>query len=372
MDELGVGLIGTGYMGKCHALAWGAVQAVFGEGPAIRREHLCEVSEELAAQRAAAFGFRRAGADWRALIADPAVDVVSITTPNALHAEMAIAALEAGKHVWCEKPMATSLADAERMAAAARAAGRVAVLGLQLHPEPDDPPARGAACGGRDRPRHPCARRNGRGFHGRCRRPVRLEERGGVGLWRARRFRRAPGVAADDAARAAEPGDVPREPAFCDAAGGGRRPPGGRNARRRQCAVRARGRRQRRSGAEPRRLGAEGAASRCRSLASAAACCSTRSGSTNCGSIGRRGDPATRGFVEILAAPAHPPYGHFIPAPGHGLGFNDLKTIECHELLARIAGRQARVIDFEAGLAIERTIDAMARSAREERWVAVG
>jgi predicted dehydrogenase len=63
------------------------------------------------------------------LASDPAVDAVSITTPNALHAPMAIAGLEAGKHVWCEKPVAPSLADAERMAAAARASGRVAMLG---------------------------------------------------------------------------------------------------------------------------------------------------------------------------------------------------------------------------------------------------
>src|SRR5690606_18348234 len=67
--------------------------------------------------------------DWRQLIADPDVEVVSITTPNAFHADMAVAALEAGKHVWCEKPMAVALADAERMEAAARASGRVAALG---------------------------------------------------------------------------------------------------------------------------------------------------------------------------------------------------------------------------------------------------
>ena len=57
------------------------------------------------------------------------MEVVSITTPNALHAPMAIAALEAGKHVWCEKPMAPSLKDSKRMAAVARASGCVAILG---------------------------------------------------------------------------------------------------------------------------------------------------------------------------------------------------------------------------------------------------
>ena len=83
-------------------------------------------------------------------------------------------------------------------------------------------------------------------------------------------------------------------------------------------------------------------------------------------------DRATeQGYRTILAAPAHAPYGKFIPAPGHGLGFNDLKTIECRELLARIAGQPARVIDFDDGLEIERTVHAMAQSFAEQKWVKV-
>src|ERR1700723_157221 len=105
MSSIGVGLIGTGYMGKCHALAWTGVKPVFGDTPDIRRAVLCEATDDLARRKAAEFGFARPPADWRDLIVDPQVDVVSITTPNVLHAEMAIAALQAGKHVWCEKPM---------------------------------------------------------------------------------------------------------------------------------------------------------------------------------------------------------------------------------------------------------------------------
>ena len=84
------------------------------------------------------------------------------------------------------------------------------------------------------------------------------------------------------------------------------------------------------------------------------------------------GAKETRGFRTILAGPVHPPYDRFIPAPGHGLGFNDLKVIECHELLARIAGKPARVIDFAKGIEIERTVEAMARSSAEGRWLEVG
>src|SRR5262249_3923152 len=68
----------------------------------------------------------------------------------------------------------------------------------------------------------------------------------------------------------------------------------------------------------------------------------------------RDGPLETQGFRTILMGPAHPPSDRFIPAPGHELGFNDLKVIECRELIAAIAGEPAAVLDFDAGLAIER------------------
>jgi predicted dehydrogenase len=78
-----------------------------------------------------------------------------------------------------------------------------------------------------------------------------------------------------------------------------------------------------------------------------------------------------QGFRRILTAPEHPPYDRFVPAPGHGLGFNELKIIECRELLRAIAGEPTHLIDFEKGLRIERTVDAAARSFREGRWTPV-
>src|SRR5690606_30566771 len=98
--------------------------------------HLAEVSAELAARKAEEFGFERSTGDWRALIADAEVEGVSVTTPNAFHAEMAIAGVEAGEPVWCEKPMAVALEDAERMARAAARSGKVAVLGYNYIQNP--------------------------------------------------------------------------------------------------------------------------------------------------------------------------------------------------------------------------------------------
>src|SRR3954453_23578085 len=136
MTGLGVGLIGTGYMGKCHALAWNAVTPVFGDVERPRLVPLAEVDDALARAKAAELGFARATGDWRSVISDPAIDVISITTPNRFHAEMAIAALQAGKHVWCEKPMAPAYADAERMLATARSSGMTAALGYNYIQNP--------------------------------------------------------------------------------------------------------------------------------------------------------------------------------------------------------------------------------------------
>jgi predicted dehydrogenase len=78
------------------------------------------------------------------------------------------------------------------------------------------------------------------------------------------------------------------------------------------------------------------------------------------------------GFRTILAGPAHSPYGQFIPAPGHGLGFNDLKVIECREMIRAIDGEPAHIVDFAAGLVIEDTVHAMAQSFESRNWVSLG
>ena len=83
---------------------------------------VAEQNDQLAEQARGRLGFQKAYGDWRKLIEDPEVDVVDITTPNHLHVEPALAALEAGKHVYCEKPMAVKVEDAQRMAAAAKKA----------------------------------------------------------------------------------------------------------------------------------------------------------------------------------------------------------------------------------------------------------
>ena len=136
MSTIGIGLIGTGFMGKAHAVAFNAVSAVFGDIVRPRLRLLCDVDPERTKTKAEEFGFERWTTDWREVVSSPAVDVVAITTPNHLHREMAVAALAAGKHVYCEKPMAVSLADAEAMANAAGKCDRITLLGYSFAKNP--------------------------------------------------------------------------------------------------------------------------------------------------------------------------------------------------------------------------------------------
>ncbi len=134
--QVGIGLIGSGFMGRAHALAFRNVGGVFPLARQPRLELLADHSEQHAAAAAASLGFRRATGDWTALVQDPAVDIVAIATPNRLHAPMALAAIAAGKHVYCEKPLATTLADAIAMTRAAASAGIDTVVGFNYLKNP--------------------------------------------------------------------------------------------------------------------------------------------------------------------------------------------------------------------------------------------
>ena len=128
---LGVALIGYAFMGRAHSQAWRTVGAAF-DVPPIARRVIVGRDEQAVAEAARRLDWEEHATDWREAITREDVDIVDICTPGFLHAEIAIAALEAGKHVLCEKPLANDPAEAERMVEAARAArerGQVAALG---------------------------------------------------------------------------------------------------------------------------------------------------------------------------------------------------------------------------------------------------
>ena len=78
-----------------------------------------------------------------------------------------------------------------------------------------------------------------------------------------------------------------------------------------------------------------------------------------------------QGFKTLVAGPDTPPYGNFCPAPGHQLGFNDLKTIEVAHLVMAVAGKEKPSPDFEEAYEIQRTVTAALQSAKERSWVRV-
>ncbi len=121
---LNIGLIGSGYMGQAHADAYSRAALLYLDLPARPVLYsLADTSKDIARSAGERFGFQTTTDDWRSLVNDPKVDIVDITTPNSMHYEMAMAAIAARKHVFCEKPMAVSLADANAMTKAARKAG---------------------------------------------------------------------------------------------------------------------------------------------------------------------------------------------------------------------------------------------------------
>lgn len=122
---LRVAMIGYGFMGAAHSVGWRQAPRVFSLPQAVEMAVVVGRNAEAVADAATRWGWQESATDWREVVARDDIDIVDIVTPGDSHAEIAIAALEAGKHVLCEKPLANTVAEAEAMAdAAARAAAR--------------------------------------------------------------------------------------------------------------------------------------------------------------------------------------------------------------------------------------------------------
>ncbi|PZQ95908.1 MAG: myo-inositol 2-dehydrogenase [Cereibacter sphaeroides] len=372
MTEIGVGLIGTGFMGKAHALAYRNAKAIMGDLPDVRMELLAEMPEARALEMAAQFGFAKATANWRDLLADPSIQIISITTPNGLHREIALAALAAGKHVWCEKPMALTLEDAKDMAAAAAKAGLATQLGYNYIANPAFTHA------------------------------VRLVEAGEIGrvvhvrgwadedyqadpslhwTWRAKSAEAGLGVLGDIGCHLFSlltglVGPLDSVVGEIETIHKTRPLPDGKGS----AAVEN-------EDAATALLTFESGVKGVMMISRSAWGRKSRLGFEVHGTKGmliydqermnelqlfrNQGDKATQGFTTILTAPEHPPYGQFCPAPGHQLGFNDLKVIELSGFLRAIRDKIRPSLDFAAGLEIEKAIHAIALSAHEHRRVSL-
>ena len=135
--DLGVGLVSVGWMGRLHSRAYQAMASVYPEtGIRPRLVHVADTAADRVAYATQALGYARGGADYREVLADPEVDVVSICAPNLLHREIGVAAAEAGKPFWIEKPVGRTVEETAAVAAAASAAGLVTCVGFNYRHAP--------------------------------------------------------------------------------------------------------------------------------------------------------------------------------------------------------------------------------------------
>ena len=372
MKTLGIGLIGTGFMGKAHAFAYRAALAAFPDIPIPVLRMVADVNEAAAAKAAAQYGFESATGDWRKLIADPAIDAVSITTPNVFHKEMALAAIAAGKHVHCEKPLAPSVADAEVMMQAAEAKGAVTQVGFNYIKNPVLKMARDMVAAG-----ELGEITNFRGIHAEdymadpdALYTWRLDPAGGPGVVAdlgshiigMARFLLGP-IAELNAdietvvkSRPVAPGSSERKPVLVDdiarllvrfARGcGGTLEATWLNSGRKM------------------HLGFELTGNK-------GSLVFNQEHFNEIHYYKAGGDPRHGGFTRIEAGPQHAPYGRFCVAAGHQLGFNDLKTIEMAEFLRAIGGAPRAGPDFREAWEIQKVVEAAVHSSRARSWMKI-
>ena len=371
MKTFGYGLIGSGFMGKCHAHAMRNAPRTFALPLEPRFEIIADIDASSAARAAGSLGFAGSTGDWRTLVTDPAVDVVSITTPNSLHKSMALAGLVAGKTVWCEKPLAATPADAKEMADAAAKAGTKTIVGFSYLRNPLVGLAHEIVASGEigepvgfrgvhledymSDPARPWSfRLDPTGGHGAiadigshiisiaCHLMGAIDEVSGQV---STLVKHRPISAGSIETRAVEVDDQAR--ALLRFASGA-------------------------TGSIETSWMAHG-----RKLTLAFELTGTtgtilldfeRMNELLLYTVGQ--GKGREGFKTILAGPEHPHYSAFVPVAGHHIGFNDLKTIEAKTLVDAFAaaGPAARP-DFTDAWRVAQTVEAIVRSSRERRWM---
>lgn len=366
---LSIGLIGSGFMGKAHVFGFATAQKVFDLPVDIHLHTLADITDDAAARAARDFGFSHSTSDWRTMLSNPEIDIIDITAPNALHKEMAIEAIAAGKHVYCEKPLAPTAADASEMAAAAESAGAKTQVG----------------------------------FNYLCNPMLRLAKEmiaaGELGEIRGYR-----GLHAEDyMANANDPYTFRHDPE-----GGGALADLGSHALATaefllgpiaevmgDCITVIPERPDGRGGHKPVLVddigraflrfanGASGSiegnwVATGRKMqhdfevhGSKGALCFSQERFNELHFYSAGDAPGRRGFRRIEAAPDHPPYGRFCVAPGHQIGFNDLKAIEVAEYIRAITGDQPEPFSFRDGARIQTLVETIQKSSATRRWMAV-
>lgn len=381
MSEIRVGMVGAGWMGKSHASAFRNAALVFGNKlPQIVVHKVADVNIDSARTLAMANGCDKWTTDWREVVDDPSVDVVSITTPNNTHFEIARAVIAAGKHLYCEKPLTLNSTESRILTSEAKTAGIITLVGFNYLKNPAQSLARQLIDAGeigdilyfrgiRDgeamvSPTAPFSWRHDRKIAG----SGALGDTGTHALSMAQMlvgdiesvfgdskiFIKERPISVSGSGYASQ-ADLTRTRAvenddttlcmmsFKNGAIGSM-----------SCSRVATGRR---SWLTYEIQGTKGALfftqQRMNELR-----------------LYRYSDPAAeRGYKTIYIGPDHGVYSAFHPIPGMGLGFNDLKVIEVHDLLAAIVNGRPAYPDFQFAHKISQVVDGILLSVEERRWV---
>lgn len=371
-DRLRVGVLGMGFMGGTHTQAWQRGRAVFNWPVEVELKALFDVDAENLALNGTRFGFERATQDWREVCEADDIDVVSICTPNFMHREMADLAITAGKHVWCEKPMATSLEDAEAMAAAAKAAGVKTMLGYNYMKSPALLAIQQLIEDGRIGDIvH---------FNGVYQEDF-MADANVPHSWRLTKEGGGKGALGDMGSHQVSMamwlcGPISEVAARLQTVHGSRPDPktGVMKTVETDDQFSAIGTFS--SGAmftlhtswvgqgHKMNLGFEITGTQ-----GAIRFDQERMGEFHLFEMEGGGDLATNGYRTILVGPAHPPFGNFCPAPGHHVGFNDMKIIEAGHFVRAILEDDSAYPDFTDGLEFERAIEAIQIASECRHWV---
>ena len=368
--KLRIGLIGAGFMGKAHSLGFATARRAFELPMEIELHTVADITVEAAAAAAEKFGFAHWTGDWRTMVCDPEIDVIDIAAPNALHKEMALAAIGAGKHVYCEKPLATTARDAREMAEAAEAKGVKTQVGFNYLCNPMIRLAKEMIAAGELGRIH-----SYRGLH--CEDYMadaaipfgfRHEPEGG-------------GALADIGSHMLATaefllGPIAEVMGDCVTAVA-ERPDGAGGRRRVEVDDIARAFLRFESGATGSVEASWIANGRKMQhdfevYGTGGALAFSQERLNEIHFYSEEDPPARRGFRKIEAAPQHPPYGEFCVAPGHQIGFNDLKAVEVAGYVNAIAGLCPEPYGFRGGARIQALVEAILQSSAKERWRTVG
>jgi predicted dehydrogenase len=380
---VGIGLVGVGWMGRIHSIAYRRCPDHFPD--CLGRARLVVAADAEPERRQAAvdqLGYERSTGDWRDVIADPEVEAVSVAAPNRLHREVAIAAAEAEKHIWIEKPVGRFPSETAEIAAAVERAGVRTLVGFNYRHAPAVAHAHAlieaGAIGVVDH------------FRSHWIAAYAADPRG-VLSWRFLAEEAGLGILGDLGSHAVDLAQyllgpiesvtartetiVDERPLpagagthFAVALDGPRAPVENEDAVwsivRFECGV---------TGTLEASRVAVGPQARyafeVHGSAGAVAWDFERMNELLLFQSSARGDP---GYARVLMGPQHEPFGRFQPGPGLPMGYDDLKVIEAALFLESVVDGEQREPGVAEALAASKVIAAMERSAASGVWETVG